>query len=207
MRASPSWPYLTSLPSKAQSPNTTTLGIKAFQHMNCGSRGHNSVHSNDNWANSWRSGGVNHLNIRKSVPGRASSKGKGPELEQCLRVSEQWRGLHCWSKWARGRELRDQEGGADRIGLCKPLQGPEFWGGGVVCLFLFKTWIYLERYTFHRQNAVHLKRWKWPWENHTPQTECGPSQKVRGQDLSFYSERNGEPLAGSKSLLEKRFPE
>ena len=35
--------------------------------------------------------------------------------------------------------------------------------------------IYLERYTFHRQNTVCLKRWEWPWETRTPQTESGPS--------------------------------
>ena len=33
-----------------------------------------------------------------------------------------------------------------------------------------KKWIYLERYTFHRQNVVCLKRLEWPWEKHTPQT-------------------------------------
>ena len=32
-----------------------------------------------------------------------------------------------------------------------------------------KKWIYLERYTFHRQNVVCLKRLEWPWEKHTPQ--------------------------------------
>ena len=24
--------------------------------------------------------------------------------------------------------------------------------------------------TFHRQNAVYLKRWEWPWKQHTPQS-------------------------------------
>ena len=42
-----------------------------------------------------------------------------------------------------------------------------------------KMWIYLERNTFHRQSVVRLKRREWSWETHTPQTEWGPSQKVR----------------------------
>ena len=46
-----------------------------------------------------------------------------------------------------------------------------------------KKWIYLERYTFHRQNAVRLKRREWPWERYTPQTERGPSQKARGPEI------------------------
>ena len=45
----------------------------------------------------------------------------------------------------------------------------------VIC----KKWIYLERYTSHRQNVVHLKRREWPWEKHIPQIEGGPSQKAR----------------------------
>ena len=39
---------------------------------------------------------------------------------------------------------------------------------------------YLERDAFHRQNAVCLERQEWPWEKHSAQTDCGPSQKVRG---------------------------
>ena len=46
-----------------------------------------------------------------------------------------------------------------------------------------KKWIYLEKYTFHRQNVVSLKRQEWPWEKHTPQAECGPSQKARGPKI------------------------
>ena len=46
-----------------------------------------------------------------------------------------------------------------------------------------KKRIHLERYTFRRQNAVHLKRREWPWERHTPQTEGGPSQKARGPEM------------------------
>ena len=42
-----------------------------------------------------------------------------------------------------------------------------------------KKWIYLERHTFHRQSVVRLKRQERPWEKHSPQTECGPSQKER----------------------------
>ena len=30
-----------------------------------------------------------------------------------------------------------------------------------------KKWIYLKRYTFHRQNVVHLKRREWHWEKHS----------------------------------------
>ena len=37
-----------------------------------------------------------------------------------------------------------------------------------------KKWIYLERYTFHRQNDL---------GRNTPQTVCGPSQKVRGAQI------------------------
>ena len=33
-----------------------------------------------------------------------------------------------------------------------------------------KKWIYLERYTFHRQNVVHLKKQEQPWRKYTPQT-------------------------------------
>ena len=46
-----------------------------------------------------------------------------------------------------------------------------------------KEWIYSEKYTFHRQNVIYLKRWEWLWGKHTPQTECGPSQKVRGPEM------------------------
>ena len=46
-----------------------------------------------------------------------------------------------------------------------------------------KKWIYLERYTFLRQNVVLLKRREQPWEKHAPQRECGPSQKVRGPEI------------------------
>ena len=42
-----------------------------------------------------------------------------------------------------------------------------------------KKGIYLERYIFHRQNAVCLKRWVQLWEKHTLQAECGLSQKMR----------------------------
>ena len=31
-------------------------------------------------------------------------------------------------------------------------------------------WIYLERYTFHRQNVVHLKNQEQLWGKYTPQT-------------------------------------
>ena len=36
-----------------------------------------------------------------------------------------------------------------------------------------KKWIYLERYTFHRQNVVHLKKQEQPWGKgkYTPQTK------------------------------------
>ena len=46
-----------------------------------------------------------------------------------------------------------------------------------------KKWTYLERCTFHRQNAIHLKRREGPWEEDTPQTACGPSQKARGPKI------------------------
>ena len=46
-----------------------------------------------------------------------------------------------------------------------------------------KEWIYPEKYTSHRQNMICLKRWEWPWEKQTLQTECGPSQKVRGPEM------------------------
>ena len=51
-----------------------------------------------------------------------------------------------------------------------------------------KKWFSLERYTFHRENVVCLKGPKWPLEKCTPQTECGPSQKMRGSKygVSFY---------------------
>ena len=49
-----------------------------------------------------------------------------------------------------------------------------------------KKWIYLERYTFHRQNEVHLKG-KNDLGRNTPQTICGPSQKVRGPKYGVVS--------------------
>ena len=53
-----------------------------------------------------------------------------------------------------------------------------------------KKWIYLERKTLHRQSVGHPRRRERPWEKHTPQTECGPSQKVRKAPgygvVSFY---------------------
>ena len=42
-----------------------------------------------------------------------------------------------------------------------------------------KKWIYLERYTFNRQNAVYLKRWERPWEKPTPQTAGAISEGER----------------------------
>ena len=33
-----------------------------------------------------------------------------------------------------------------------------------------KKWIYLETYTFQKQNAVHLKRQERPWEKHALQS-------------------------------------
>ena len=41
-----------------------------------------------------------------------------------------------------------------------------------------KKWIYLERYTFHRQQAVCLKKQEGLWEKHIPQTKWRPSKKV-----------------------------
>ena len=46
-----------------------------------------------------------------------------------------------------------------------------------------KKWIYLERYTFHRQNVICLKRKKRLWEKYSPPTECGPSRKVRVPEI------------------------
>ena len=46
-----------------------------------------------------------------------------------------------------------------------------------------KKWIYLERYTFHRQNAVYLKTQEPPWEKHTLQTECGSSQEAKVPEI------------------------
>ena len=45
-----------------------------------------------------------------------------------------------------------------------------------------KKWIYLERYTFPRQKEVRLKG-KNDLGRNTPQTVCGPSQKVRGPQI------------------------
>ena len=39
--------------------------------------------------------------------------------------------------------------------------------------------MYLERYIFHRQNAICFKRWVQPWEKHTLQRQWGLSQKMR----------------------------
>ena len=45
-----------------------------------------------------------------------------------------------------------------------------------------KKWISLERYTFHRQNAV-VSGSQSSLGRNTPQTECGPSQKARGPEI------------------------
>jgi len=64
------------------------------------------------------------------------------------------------------------------------------------------NWLSTHIYTFHRQNALGLKRWKGPWEKHSTEKAWAVSEGKR-PGLEFYSERNGEPLAGMKSLLEK----
>ena len=44
-----------------------------------------------------------------------------------------------------------------------------------------KAWIYLGRNTFHRLRAISVG--ERPWEKHSPQTEHGPAQKVRGPKI------------------------
>ena len=50
-----------------------------------------------------------------------------------------------------------------------------------------KKWIYLERNTFHTQNAACIKRGECPWKKHTHQAECGPSQKARAPKYGLVS--------------------
>ena len=44
-----------------------------------------------------------------------------------------------------------------------------------------KKWIYLERYTFYRQNVVGSKGENGLGETHY--TECGPSKNTRGSEI------------------------
>ena len=46
-----------------------------------------------------------------------------------------------------------------------------------------KKWIYLERYTFHRQCAPSQKARMALGEAHSIDRECGPSQKTRGPEI------------------------
>ena len=45
-------------------------------------------------------------------------------------------------------------------------------------IMIGKKWIYLERYTFHRENVVCLKTQERSWEKHSPQTVWA-TQKAR----------------------------
>ena len=51
-----------------------------------------------------------------------------------------------------------------------------------------KKWIYLERYTFHRQNAVCLKRQEWPGaqgETHSTDRVWAISEDERPQNMGW----------------------
>ena len=46
-----------------------------------------------------------------------------------------------------------------------------------------KQWIYLEKYTSHKQNVVCLKRQVQTWEEQPPKTECVSTHKMRGPEI------------------------
>ena len=88
--------------------------------------------------------------------------------------------------------------------LENPMDRGAWWATvrGVAKSWTGLNWLSTHVHTFHRQNAVGLKRWKGPWEKHSTEKAWAVSEGERS-GLEFYSERNGEPLAGMKSLLEK----